>query len=182
MSRLTEVSKIQIISWIFGIGAMASLFAVYMQKSRKALLICKLSADICWVIHYLCLGAIGGAIPNFVGIFREAVFVNRRNGNWADNKIWPAVFILINLILGIITLFTKGTYINLLPICASAFVTVALYLKKPSLTKIMSFPVSSAFLIYDIFVLSYIGIINESLSLISITIAIIKMIKSKERI
>ena len=126
--------------------------------------------------HYLCLWAPGGAIPNFVGIFRELVFVNREDKKWANSPLWPILFILINLSLGIATMDEP---INLLPITASVFVTLSLWLKKPVLTKIISIPVSVCFLIYDIFVGSWIGVISESISLISIIIALIKIIKEK---
>lgn len=173
-----RVRIIKITSWIFGIGAMIFLFSIYQQKKRKNLIICKLCADICWSVHYLFLGAMGGAIPNFVGIFRELVFVNRKDKNWADKFVWPVFFISVNLILGIITM---KSYINLLPIIASAFVTVALWLKNPLLTKIISFPVSCSFLIYDIFVESWVGVVNESLSLVSIIIALLNFLLNKNK-
>lgn len=66
-----------IITQIFGIAAMIFLFMLYQQQNRKHLLVCKLCADFFWSVHYLFLGAYGGMIPNFVGIFRELVFVNR---------------------------------------------------------------------------------------------------------
>lgn len=176
--KLRTVIIIKIAAWIFGIGAMFFLFCIYQQKERKKLIVCKLCADICWSVHYLCLGAIGGAIPNFVGIFRELVFVNRKEKNWADKVIWPIFFILVNLSLGTVTM---NSYINLLPIIASAFVTVSLWLKNPLLTKIISFPVSCSFLIYDIFVKSYLGVFNESLSLISIIIAVLNFLLSKHK-
>lgn len=157
---------------------MVSLFCIYQQKDRKRLIIFKLCADICWCVHYLCLGAIGGLIPNFVGIFRELVFVNRKEKNWADKIFWPCLFIAVNLILGIITM---KSYINLLPLVASAFVTISLWLKKPIVTKIISFPVSCSFLIYDIFVGSWIGVFNESLSLISIVIALTNFLLQKNK-
>ena len=127
----------------------------------------------------MCLGAIGGAIPNFIGIFRELVFVGRKENNWADKVIWPIFFILVNLSLGIITM---NSYINLLPIIASAFVTVSLWLKNPLLTKIISFPVSCSFLIYDIFVESWVGVFNESISLVSIIIAVLNFLLHKNKI
>lgn len=172
------VRIIKTTAWIFGIGAMVFLFCIYQQKERKKLIICKLCADICWSVHYLCLGAIGGAIPNFVGMFRELVFVNRKEKNWADKVIWPVFFISVNLTLGIITM---NSYINLLPILASVFVTVSLWLKNPLLTKMISFPVSCSFLIYDIFVQSWIGVFNESLSLVSILIALFNYLLHKKR-
>lgn len=167
-----------IIAYIFGIGAMAALFSIYQQASRKRLIVSKLAADVCWVIHYLCLGAYGGAIPNFVGIFRELVFVNRENKKWANLPVWPFIFIITNLLLG---LRTFASPINLLPILGSAFVTVALWLKKPILTKMLSFPVSTAFLIYDVLVGSWIGVVSEGISLFSIISALIKVLKDSKR-
>ena len=162
---------LKIISWLFGLGAMLSLFLIYQQKDRKKLIIFKLCADVCWAVHYLCILAPGGMIPNLVGIFRELVFVNREEKKWANRAFWPIFFILINLTLGIIT---ANRFINFLPITASVFVTLSLWLKNPTLTKIISVPVSAAFLIYDIFVGSYIGIVNESLAICSIIISFIK--------
>lgn len=163
------------ISWLFGFGAMVSLFMIYQQKDRKKLLLFKLSADVCWVVHYLCIFAPGGAIPNFVGIFRELVFVNREEKKWADCFLWPILFIAVNLTLGLVTM---DSCINLLPITASVFVTVSLWLKRPALTKIVSVPVSAAFLIYDIFVHSYIGMVNESIAICSIIISFIRSRKN----
>lgn len=157
-----------ILSWIFGLGAMASLFLIYQQKDRKKLLLCKLSADVCWVIHYLCLSAPGGAVPNFVGIFRELVFINREEKKWANSILWAIAFIAVNLTIGLLTM---NSLADLIPITASVFVTVSLWLKNPTLTKIISVPVSVAFLIYDVLVGSYIGIVNESIAICSIIIS-----------
>lgn len=166
-----------LISWIFGVGAMGSLFMTYQQNKRKNLILYKLFADICWVVHYLCLGAYGGAIPNFVGIFREMVFVNREKKKWADNAIWPVVFIVANFALGIMK---YETFIDILPVFASSLVTVSLWVKKPMLTKFLTVPVCTAFLIYDIYAGSYIGIVNESFTILSIIISLIKNIKKEK--
>ena len=69
---------LKIAAQIFGIGAMLSLFLIYQQKSRKKILFAKLSADVFWVVHYLCLGGYAGMIPNLVGILRELVFIGRK--------------------------------------------------------------------------------------------------------
>ncbi len=160
-----------IITQFFGVGAMLALGAIYQQKDRKRLLIAKLSADVCWVIHYLLLSAYGGAIPNFLGIFRELVFMQREKHGWANKIFFPIFFILCGWGIGI---FTFSSPINILPIAASTFVTISLWLKVPNLTKIISVPVCISFLIYDVFVGSYIGILNESISIISIIIYFIK--------
>ena len=155
----------------FGIGTMISLFLIYQQKSRKGILICKLSADVFWIAHYFCLGAVAGMIPNFVGVFRETVFLNRKTKRWASSPVWVAVFILLNFSLGIASF--KNWY-DMIPIIASSFVTVSLWIDSPNLTKSISLPVSASFLTYDVFVGSYIGILNESISILSILLYFFK--------
>ena len=169
---------LKIAAQIFGIGAMLSLFLIYQQKSRKKILFAKLSADVFWVVHYLCLGGYAGMIPNLVGIFRELVFIGRKKHKWASIVLWPILFILINWGLGFRTFHSAW---NLLPIAASTFVTVSLWIDNPRLTKIISIPVSSAFLIYNIYLGSPIGVCNEALAIVSIIISFIKEHKKQEK-
>ena len=122
-------------------------------------------------MHYLCIAGTAGAIPNFVGIFRELVFVNRKKHKWADFILWPVFFIVINLCLGLRTFYS---WFNVLPIAASALVTILLWIDNPKLTKLMSVPVCTAFMIYDFYIGSYVGIINETISMLSILIFFIK--------
>lgn len=168
----------QWLAQLFGIGAMISLFSIYQQNSRKHLIICKLCADVCWVIHYFFLGAYGGMVPNFVGIFRELVFLQRDKKSWAGKPWIPLIFIAVNWCIGFSTFSSP---INILPIAASTFVTVSLWLRRPALTKLISVPVSLTFLIYDCFVGSYIGIINESIAILSIVINYIKNRTQKQK-
>lgn len=67
---------------------------LHQQKNRKKLLVRKLHADILWGIHYICLGAVAGAIPNIMGMFRETIFMNS-DKKWANSFIWPVIFIVI---------------------------------------------------------------------------------------
>ena len=163
---------------VLGLGAMISLFLIYQQKSRKKILLCKLSADIFWILHYFSLGATAGVIPNFVGIFRELVFVNRKTKKWANTPLWAVLFITVNFVLGICS-YEK--WYDIVPIIASAFVTVSLWIDNPRLMKLISIPVSVAFFVYDIFVSSYIGMINESIAIVSIIIYFIKNFKEKKQ-
>ncbi len=166
-----------IIAQIFGVGAMLSLFLLYQQKNRKKLIFSKLCADVCWVIHYFLLKGYGGMIPNLVGIFREIVFSKREEKKWADKIFWPFLFIILGWTIGI---FTFKSPINILPIAASTFVTVSLWVKNPRLTKIISIPVCASFLIYDVFIGSYVGILNESISIFSIIISFLRESKTKK--
>ena len=155
---------------------MISLFLLYQQKNRKNILICKLSADIFWIFHYFTLGATAGMIPNFIGIFRELVFINR-NRKWASHRVWVVFFIAMNIMLSILTF---ENYYDVIPIIASSFVTISLWINNPDLTKKISAPVSLSFLIYDIFVHSHTGIINERFSVVSIILYYTRKFKEEK--
>ncbi|MBR3933852.1 MAG: YgjV family protein [Clostridia bacterium] len=165
-----------IVIHILGICAMLFLFLIYQQKSRKNIILFKLLADVFWVAHYFLLGAVGGMIPNTVGIFREIVFYNRNTKKWARTPVWVAVFIIINFAWG---LNTFSVWYNIIPIVASSFVTISLWINKPNLTKLITIPICISFLIYDIFVNSFMGMVNEIISLISIIIYFIRNKKEK---
>ena len=157
----------KILAQVLGICARASIFLAYQQSKRKNLLYNKLCADVCWGTHYLLLGGIAGMIPNIVGIFRELVFIHRENKKWANCILWPCLFIAINWGLGFMT-FTS--LFNILPIFGSTLVTISLWVNNPKLTKCISLPVHICFFVYDIFVLSYVGMLNEVIGICSIVI------------
>ena len=160
-----------ILAQVFGVGAMISLFAAYQQKTAKRLTLSKLSADIFWIFHYFFLGAYTGIVPNAVGIARELIFMNRKDKKWANSPIFPVLFVLIGWGVGLMTF--RGP-ISLLPLCASTVVTLGLWTQNQLICKIACFPASLCFLIYDIFVGSYIGIFAESFSLVSLVIFFVK--------
>jgi hypothetical protein len=165
------VVSMKIVAQLFGVGAMMFLFLINQQKERKKLIICKMMTDICWVGHYFCLSAVGGMIPNFVGIFRETVFMNRETKKWAAMPFWPIIFMCINWTLGFMTFSAP---VNIIPIVASTLVTVSLWLKKTWHIKLLLCSASLLFLIYDLFVDSWIGVLSESISILSIIIYFIK--------
>lgn len=164
------MTPLKIFAQLLGLGGMYMLFSMYQQEERKSLLKRKRLADILWSAHYICLFAWAGAIPNAVGILRESIFMNEEK-EWTKAKIWPLVFIAISWTLAIIT---WKSALSLLPMCASTLVTLSLWVKNPKITKLLTVPVCTAFIVYDVFVGSYAGILNESVSLVSIVISFFK--------
>ena len=164
----------EIVAQVVGFFAMCSLFYTYQQKGRKQILFGKLVADTCWGIHYLILGAYAGMIPNLVAIVREFVFMQRGKKKWASGIWVPIFFMIINLGIG---MWTFKVWYNVLPIVGTMVVAGALWVSNPRLTKIILFPVVTAYLIYNFFVGSYIGVINEIVGLISL---ILYFIRSKK--
>ena len=163
---------------VSGLGAMLALFAAYQQKTAKRLTVAKLSADVCWSLHYFFLGAYTGIVPNAVGILRELIFMQRKEKKWANSPVFPVLFVLIGWGVGFMTF--RGP-ISLLPLCASTVVTLGLWTQNQLVCKLACLPASLCFLIYDIFVGSYIGIVAESFSLISLVIFFVQYGTARHR-
>jgi len=157
--------------WVFGVGGVFANFMIYQQTSRKKLLLNKLIADCLWTLHYISLGAVSGAFVCAIGILREFVFLNKRK-KWAQGKRWLMLFLLLSILSAVLT-WENG--FSVLPTIASILSVFSFWKGNPTWTKILSFPISVCFMTYNIFSLSYAGIINEILVLISTAIGIIRI-------
>ena len=101
-----------------------------------------------------------------ISIFREIVFYNY-DKKWAKSKIWLFFFIGCYISSSIIT--AKNIF-GIFPVTASILATVAFWNKNVKNIKIISIPVSSCMLIYNLYCFSIAGIINEIITLSSIFI------------
>ncbi len=158
------------IAIVFGIGGIACNFAIYQQKTRKKLLFLKLIANCLWTFHYTFLGAFSGAAICSIGILRESIFLNNHR-KWARSKLWLVLFVLLSIVSAILT--WKNPY-SILPSVASVLSVYSFWKGRPDLTRVLSFPISISFLIYNIVSASYVGILNEIFVLVSTIIAIFK--------
>ncbi len=160
-----------------GIGAIGVVLSmlVYQQKTRRNLLICKLSGDVFFVVHYLLLSAYSGAIISTIAILRSLVFMNE-DRKWAKKSIWVPIFITIAIVSGCLT---AKNWFSVLPIIASVTAILSFAQQKPSVTRILFFPISACMITYDFFCGSYSGILNEILAFISCIIGILRHDKKK---
>lgn len=152
------------LSYAFSIGGIIANFTIYRQRDRESLLVTKLISDIVWCIHYILISAGSGAATCGISICREIVFLNKKH-RWARHKIWLAVFIACNFVSLFFT--WKGIY-SILPGCTAIISIIVFWIGNPSIVRRIQIPISVSFLIYNISVGSYMGIVNEVLSLISI--------------
>ena len=161
-----------IIGQIIGAVGVLINILIYQQKTRIRLLVCKLISDAVWATHFFVLGAYSGFAICAIAIVRELVFMNRVKHKWANHPVWPILFTLVILSSAVLT--WKGP-ISILPAVASTTSLFSFWIGKPKVTRILCFPCSILMIIYDAFVLSYAGITNESLSLLSATIGLIRI-------
>lgn len=156
------------LSTLFGIIGILANTIIFWQKNRKNLLFTKLFADVVWTMHYVLLGAKTGAATCGISIMREIVFLNKKH-TWAKSNLWLILFAVLSIFFGI---FTWKNITSVLPVCASIISVISFAIGKPNLTRILQIFISVLFLIYDIYVVSYAGIINEIFTLTSVIFAL----------
>lgn len=168
----------EIIGQAIGIIAFIIAFIAYQAKTSKKLLVVQTVALVCFCAHYLLIGAITAFAMNTVGIIRNIMYY------YNDKKIfsykwWPYV---MSVIMAVIGAFTWQGWYSLLLIAGLSVNTVCMSLPtSQGIRKSLLFTCPPV-LIYNVFVRSYGGVINETLTIISAVIGIVRQRKSDGKI
>ena len=149
-----------------GIGANC---IIYQQKNGKNLLLWKLISDVLWLLHYLFLSAYSGCAVALIGVFRELVFY-RENKKGQKRPFFLMFFIIVTICSSILT--WKGIA-SIFPALASVISIVGFWKANPKISRKLAFPISGLMLSYDLTCNSYMGIVNEILTMCATAIAII---------
>ena len=158
------------IATIVGVIGIGANMLIYQQKSDKKLLMYKMISDFLWALHYMLIDAYSACLIEAINIFREIVFYNN-DKKWAKSKFWLIFFLLCSIISA---LFTFKNILNLLPAFASVLSVISFWRKNPDFTRALAYPISASMLIYDFSCLSYMGITNEIITIISTTVGMLR--------
>ena len=157
------------IAMLIGILGITANCVIYQQKNGKNLLLWKLISDILWFFHYLFLGAYSGSAVAMIAVFREFVFY-KENQKGRKSLFYLLFFISITVFSAI---FTWKGVISIFPAIASIISIIGFWKANPELSRVLAIPVSGLMLTYDLGCDSYVGIVNEVLTLFATTFAII---------
>ena len=157
------------IAMLIGTLGITANCVIYQQKNGKNLLLWKLISDILWFFHYLFLGAYSGSAVAMIAVFREFVFY-KENQKGRKILFYLLFFISITVFSAI---FTWKGVISIFPAIASIISIIGFWKANPELSRVLAFPVSGLMLTYDLGCASYVGIVNEVLTLFATTFAII---------
>ena len=155
----------QILGFVYAIFLILSSFG----KTTKQILFLQTISFLFKTLHYYLLGGISGFLTSLISMIRNIIFYKIKT-----NKLWTIFFIIIYIIIGIITL--KSFY-TLLPVLATITYTLIINYNNPKYLRYGMFITSLTWLIYNIYIISYSGIIIQIIMLISNVIAIIKLDK-----
>ena len=173
----TEIDWRELIGQCFGIAAFVIAFFAYQAKTSKKLLLVQSVAILCFCIHYALLGAMTGFSLNVICLTRNIIYYNK-DKKFFSSKIWPYALALVTVIIGI---FTWESWYSILLIIALAVNTVCMSLPTSQDIRISLLVTCPFALVYNIFVFSVGGIINESLSIVAAIIGIIRCNREKKK-
>ena len=161
---------------VFGVLAVAVALFIYLSRSRRVILLTKLTDDILWAVHYLLIGGFTATALNLIGVVREIVFFNRGK-KWASSKIWLYVFLAAVIVAGILT--WEG-YPSLLALAGMIFAVFSFWCKAPLLICCLSIPSELCWLCYNIIHASVPGMISSNIAILSAVIGIIRNLRAEK--
>lgn len=146
-------------------------FFIYLQKTRKRVLVVKLICDSLTILQMLLLGAYTGMLVLVICLVRGVVFYNSVNHEWARKKFWVPLFVLISL--GTSALSWAGP-ISLLPSIGTALAIIGFGSSNPTATRLFNIPGNGLWGIYHLCVGSLGGFGGSAVGIISAVIGFIK--------
>ncbi len=173
---------IEIIGQIIGIFAVAVLFSAYQMKSRKALLLLQMLGIALIVVQYFMINAITGAVLNVVCLIRTIFFYfteGKIKNYTLKNYVFPIFFAGLVCVFAIFSWEGWHSILMLVALAINSFCTGAF--SPQNFRKSLILTCTLAF-IYNVIVFSIGGMLNETLSIVSAVIGIIrynKMLKAK---
>ena len=156
----------QLIGFIY----MFFLIYSYFQKTANKLLLYQSLAFLFKGIHYFLIGGMSGAITSVISFIRNLFFTK------VSSKLLMLFFIILYLIIGFIT---YNGFFSILPVAATIFYSFFVYIKNLKYLRISNLFISFIWLSYNIYLLSYAGILVQLILIISSVFSIIYLDKKK---
>lgn len=162
------------IAQALGIVAIILGFINYIVKTRGQVILVNSITTICFVLHYLCLGAWAGMVLNFLATIRNIVYYYAgKNG-----KISKALAIAFTIIMGTVgttvSLLAKEGWYFILSVVALMINSFAMSFQNPNNIRKSILITSPMVLAYNCFVFSVGGAVYEAVAIISSVIGLLR--------
>lgn len=155
---------------IIGIVATIITALSYQVNTKRSLILIQSVATACTCLSYMLLGATSGFALNVLCLVRNACFYFQKAG---QKPIYISTSI-ISVAMAVIGAFSWQGAISLLIIIALIINTIFLSLGKPQILRYSILFTSTLIIIYNIYIFTIGGLLNESIAIISSIIGIIR--------
>ena len=149
-----------IVIQLIGFIGTALIIWSFQHNTNKRIIWFQILSGIVFTLHFSLLLAWPGAVNNLLGVLRNCVWVNREK-KWADGIKWLWISIFVFLISGYLTFLFTSDDLWYIPAIGMVFGSVALYIKNPKYTRLISLFGSFFWITYNILCGSIAGVATE---------------------
>lgn len=150
---------------LIGLLGFCVLVLSFYKKETTTILTYQITSNFAYTIHYFLLGGLSGAFCSLIGIIRNITLIKFNN-----NKV--IVPLIISLYLLVTIIFYENIY-SIFPMIANSIYLISITFKVKKNLLIGAIISSMFWVLYSIFVGSYIIIITESILILSNMIQLI---------
>ena len=161
-----------LIAQIIGFVPLILSFFIFLQKSRKRIIIFKGCSDLLWAIHFFILGEYTGGLVNLVNLLRGIIFAYKGK-KWARHILIPIFFCVFTLLSA---LPTFAGVKSIFAVVGSCVAVVGFWQTNVERLRIYNLVAVTLWLVYGLLTFSISTILCNLFSLVSILIAFIKKI------
>lgn len=152
---------------LIGILAFCVLVLSFYKKETVTILTYQITSNFAYSVHFFLLGGLSGAFCSLIGMIRNIVLIKSDN-----KKIIIPLFIFLYLLVTII--FYENIY-SIFPMLANLIYLICITLKTKKNILIGAIISSIFWILYSMFVSSYVSIVTESILIVSNTIQLIRL-------
>lgn len=169
-----------LLAQLIGIVAMAMNILSFLQKKKRSILIMQLFGATLFTVNFFMLGAITGAMLNFIAIIRATVYANKERFH-AEKKIWVFAFSTAFFIAYLLNFFALGKepnarnlIVEFVPTIAMVVSTISFSMSGAAQVRKLALIVSPLWLIYNIINVAIGGALCEIFSICSVVIGMLR--------
>ena len=162
---------------LIGFVGLATSIAAFQFKRHRGIVLCKMSSELIFALQYILLGAWTAAVLDGISVIRNSLYTNfvKRGRSTTPIIIGFCLFVIAT---GVVTF---DGWLSLLPIAAKLLTTISYGMKKERLLRFITLPSCIMWSIYNLQVGSLGGALGDTMTLISLLIAVYKFDIKKEK-
>ena len=161
-----------ILATIFGLGAVCCFLLCFQQRKRINIIILNTASRVLYILQYLLLGAISGAVLDVVGIVAAVLAGLKTHPKCKKYMKLLIPFVYTAFIVS--GVLTYKTFVDIFPLVGVMLHTGALFLEDEKKIRILSLVGSPFWLTYNVFNLAVGSAIGDFLSICSILVALFR--------
>ena len=169
-----------IISQIIGIAAVVLYLLSYQLKKRKQIVWVTCISNGLYVLQYILLGAYSGAFMDFMSTVSSFFAAKKNDVPFVRYKKWLTVVNMLAIaVVGLISAFAQGEWLELLPIAGALFQTGGLWCDNEQTIRKFGLLSAPFWLVYNFLSQAYGASLGSVCAIVSVSVAMVRYRKKK---